>query len=626
MCGIFGLIKNTSISEDDLQIAKESISIISHRGPDALGIKTFDNLIFAHCRLAIIDLNSRSNQPLIDSDNGNLIIFNGEIYNNKEIKEELILKGINFSTESDTEVILKSFNFYGLNCFKKFRGMFTIIIYCPRKDKIYFARDCAGEKPLYYFYNNGEFIYSSEIKPILYFKKNKLNLNKKELSFFLKTGHSFENKTILSDIYQIKPGSINEYDLNSNTFLEVNNFDMRVYLQKNEKCIDTLIDDIYLLIKSSLREQLVADVPTGLLLSGGLDSSLLTIIAAESFRDINAFSVRFANDINIKDIDFAKEITSTYSINHIIIDSHKPKLNEVISFLENLDYPTGDPSCLPTYLLCNSVKNYCKVAIGGDGADEVFGGYKHINRSINIAKKKKFVNRRIGTLILKIMLKFELINKNQFSQSKLILENKIPLFPNFFSNEEIEDFIGINLPLVKSDIGKWNESNELHLELLMNDFKNFLPNDILHKSDRVSMLSSLELRSPYLDNRIIKLILSHYPYLIKGGFLKDKYLLKKIAMKKLSLDFFQQKKLGFLPQITEFFVNNNDREIIYEYLINNNYFELNNDKLFIKIKEASYSIRKAFQIFELLSLTAWLRKNNEKINLDSLKFKQITKL
>ena len=283
-----------------------------------------------------------------------------------------------------------------------------------------------------------------------------------------------------------------------------------------------------------------------------------------------------------------------------------------------MDYPTGDPSIIPTYLLCKSVKRYCKVAIGGDGADELFGGYNHINRSIKLAKTRKIFGEIVPLILLKVLYGFNLIEKNKYQKSCLILNNKIPMFPSLFTNEDLSNYINYNFKPLSNYIGQWKKIKKLHMELIISDFKNFLPNNILFKSDRVSMMSSLEIRNPYLDFSLIEYMLNHYNFLLKKGYLNNKILLKNIALEKLSLNFFKRKKLGFLPPISSYFSEKIDRDYTYQYITENNYLDFNINFLFKKINQSSKSTKSAMQIFELLSLTAWLKNNYIYLNTKNL--------
>ncbi len=609
MCGFLGFYKKDGVNKEDIKNVKRSIKSISYRGPDASGINIVENLILSHCRLSIIDLDKRSNQPMIDGKNGNIIIFNGEIYNFEYLRKNLRKKRIEFLTNSDTEVLLKGYAFYGVNFINKLEGMFALAIYDKELNRLILSRDLSGEKPLYYYHNQGQFIFSSEIKSLLPLINQKLNIDEKELSYFLKNGHSSFNNTIIQDLKQIEPGHIIHFDQRLNKIKTLKNFNLRNFIINDENKRGNLVDDIYILLKNSIKHQLISDVPIGTLLSGGLDSSIITTITAKLNPDINAFSVRFPDGENSKDIEISRNLANNLGIKHQIIDAFKPSFHEIIALLENMDYPSGDPAIIPTYLLCKSVKRYCKVAIGGDGADELFGGYKHINRSIKLAKTRKLLGKNITTIFIKALHRFKLIEKNKFEKSILISEKKIPLFPSLLTNEDLNNYVNFDLILTSNNIGKWENIKKMHLELLIYDLQNFLPNNILFKSDRISMLSSLELRNPYLDFSIIKYMLNNYNLFIKNGYLNNKILLKKLALEKLSLNFFKNKKLGFLPPINKYFYEKIDREYIYEYISENNYLEFNNNFLFKKIKESSKSTRSAIQIFELLSLTAWLKNN-----------------
>jgi len=339
MCGILGLFKKEGLKKDDITSVKLSIKEISYRGPDASGINLYDNFIFAHCRLSIIDLDQRSNQPMIDKENGNIIIFNGEIYNFENLKKRLIKKGIKFLTNSDTEVLLKGFAFYGVDFFKKLKGMFSLAIYVKNLKRVFLARDFSGEKPLYYYHNDNQFIFSSEIKSIIPLIDRKLDIDESELSHFLRNGYSSFNNTILKDLKQIKPGYVIQFDERTNEISNLGTFSIRDFLLNKEDDKGNLVDNLYVLLKKSVKNQLIADVPIGTLLSGGLDSSVLTTIAAKLNPEISAFSVRFPDGENAKDIQLSKDLASKLGIKHNVHNYTGP------STLQTYNYP--DEEYLP---------------------------------------------------------------------------------------------------------------------------------------------------------------------------------------------------------------------------------------------------------------------------------------
>ena len=354
---------------------------MTHRGPDSSGIWTSDDsrVGFGHRRLSIIDLSSTGNQPMFDTESKIVIILNGEIYNYKNLRNELISKGHKFQSSSDTETIILSYKEWGVKCVDKFVGMFAFAIYDLSSNKLFMARDRAGEKPLYYYLKNNQLIFSSEIKGILANPLFERYIDYESLDLYLNIGYVPGERSILKGINKLPPAHAIEYDLDKSSINIWRYWDIPKS-QVNEFSNDILINQVEDILSQSISDQLHADVPVGILLSGGIDSSLITAIASKNAKNVKTFNISFPQFNNYDESKHAQLISNHFGTEHFELsaDDISPDIIDTLS--NQYDEPIADSSMIPTYLVTNLISKYCKVALGGDGGDEVFGGYNHYNR------------------------------------------------------------------------------------------------------------------------------------------------------------------------------------------------------------------------------------------------------
>jgi asparagine synthase (glutamine-hydrolysing) len=361
MCGIIGYASFKGTEE--MKWLVEARDMMKYRGPDNAGIWSSgdSSIIFGHRRLSIISTNVSSNQPLTYSHNNfeYVITYNGEIYNYKKIKSELISKGYEFTTESDTEVLLVSYVHWGRECVNLLEGMFSFVIYDPKIDKIFFARDNSGEKPFYYFLNKGRFYFSSEFLPLMSHETTKGEISKDAIFEYLHLGFLSEDKSFCRKIKKLPAGSLGFFDLRNEVLKVEQYFNIHEDSMKIESK-DLALKKFDCLFKNSIENQLQSDVPVGLLLSGGIDSSLVSCIANSMKSDVTNFTVDFGD--NNDELFNAKCISKYYGCRHEIINFNELGIDNFDEIISRVDEPISDSSFIPTFLLSEYISQ-----LGGYG-------------------------------------------------------------------------------------------------------------------------------------------------------------------------------------------------------------------------------------------------------------------
>jgi asparagine synthase (glutamine-hydrolysing) len=569
MCGINGIIlrqKDASIETTINAMNNE----IAHRGPDDDGAYIFQGIIgMGMRRLSIIDL-ANGKQPIYSDDQTIVIVFNGEIYNFVALKEELRLKGVHFLTNSDTEVILKLYEVYGTESFEKLNGMFAFSIHDRNLGKVFIVRDRFGEKPLHYYKNQSGFYWASELKSIKkVVPEIKKNISAEALSLYFSLSYIPAPYTIYEDVRKLQPGHFLTIDIADQSFSEKLYWD----ISKSNVIIDNYqeaINEVRKLMFDAVAKQMIADVPIGVFLSGGIDSTIIAAVMAKLAPDkkIKTFSIGFDNAL-YDETDRAKKVAT-----HIGSEHHEFKLsgdvitkhiNEVVV---NFDEPFADSSSLPTYLVAKETAKYVKVALTGDGGDEVFGGYNKYLLMTYGNIYSKFIPDIINDNIVKPLSRYFFGKAKNTKSSKF----KINRFVQATSTSWTERHLSIiSLSFNEKEkkkllVGKSYPSITTILQphitkaiILFDDLlkavryldKNIsLEGDMLVKVDRTSMLNSLECRAPFLDFRLMELSYK-FPdvFLIKGN--NKKRILKDAFSNMLPEGFFDAPKSGFEMPIAD---------------------------------------------------------------------------
>lgn len=564
MCGIVGFTGEGT--QHDLNAMTNSLS---HRGPDESGhfICASQKVFLGHRRLSIIDI-ADGHQPMQSANNEYTLIFNGEIYNHLSLRAELENLGAVFSTtSSDTEVILIGYQFWGLDLFTKINGMFAIAIYDQKNQNLILARDRFGEKPLYYTMQNNLFAFASELKAFEQHREINLELDPVALKKFFLFNVIPSPASIYKNCFKLTPGQFIEYDLQKHTLRHHSYYQFQIdedqsLLKRDEH---DLIDELDELLTESVKLRLQSEVPLGCFLSGGLDSSLITAIAArqELGTHLKTFSVSVDHP-SFDEYKYAHQVAEYLKVeNEKIHLSMEQAYQQVAKILAELDEPFGDYSFIPTYLVCQGAKKHATVALGGDGADELFAGYETFKglALANLLGQLPEIMRRSACSLSQILpAQSGYMNLTYKLQRMLIgLKYKSPYWnPMWLSSLEPGDLDQLfeeptNITDLFSDVEiLWqnNISKKLENRTLEYYTRFYMGDGIFTKVDRASMCHSLEVRAPFLDNHLAEFA-AKLPWSLKFRDGKGKYLLRKLAERYLPMDIINRKKHGFSVPIKD---------------------------------------------------------------------------
>lgn len=559
MCGIAGFIDFTKNLNKQALVGMTDA--LSHRGPDGSGylLDILDSSIIGlgHRRLSIIDLSEQGAQPM--SKHNTHLIFNGEIYNYVEIQKELITLGYNFTSQSDTEVVLSAYDAWGPACVEKFIGMFAFTIYHPDQQKIVLFRDRLGVKPLFIYDYEGVLMFASELKSFHEVSLFNKDIDTDAVSLYFKYGFVPSPKCIFKHCYKLDPGCYLEVDLSNKKYNKKQYWSAKSFLTESTKNTseDTIVLDMDVLIKSACNYRMVADVPVGVFLSGGYDSSLVTaMLQSDRTEKINTFTIGFENK-KYNEANYADTVAKYLGTNHHSYICTTKEAQEIIpQIAEIYDEPFADSSAIPTLLVSKMTSQHVKVALSADGGDEVFSGYNRNLRFLQIKERlDKYPNllKGLGILGINAIGSLNLLNEDlalKLDKASLLLkdnslENIFKVYPQFYTDKRIHRFIDHDIINDPQDelLANVNHSDEFNKLLLM-DYQSTLTNDMLVKVDRASMKNSLEGREPLLDHRIYEYMASIPSSLkMKDGSLKN--ILKQITHKYIPKDIMERPKMGF---------------------------------------------------------------------------------
>lgn len=554
MCGIVGIISSNTISRD---VVHTMTTKLGHRGPDAqaLFLNESKSVGLGHTRLSIIDLSVEANQPFVSTSGRYVVIFNGEIYNFKSIRENLKKEfNLSFRTNSDTEVIAEAFTVWGTKMVNRFNGMFAIAVLDLSTNKLWLFRDQVGKKPIFYFKSSKIFAFASEIKSLLAHPeiKKEVTISKKSITSFLHLGYIPEPLTIYNEIYKFPSGSIGEIDcsleLQIKPYYEIDN---RIKKTQPLPSIEKAKKELNELLNESVKNRLVSDVPLGAFLSGGADSSLITAIASKHVTgSLKTFSIGF-HENKFDESRFAREVAS-----HLKTQHTEYRLNEdeaiglLESYLDHFDEPFADTSSIPTMLVSKLARKEVTVALTGDGGDELFQGYGAYS----------WANRMDNTFAypllksLSYLLKIPDISRFNRVASLLRFTNKGGIRSHIFSQEQYffsQEEIASKLLKNENDFFEFQyEDVTLSKEFsagerqALFDLKYYLKDDLLVKVDRASMYYALECRSPFLDCSLIEFAFSlNESFKINRGV--SKWILKEVLKDFLPEALVNRPKMGF---------------------------------------------------------------------------------
>lgn len=557
MCGIVG--QCCYRSQVNTEWTSLALHEIGHRGPDGYGVwvNADNNVFLGHKRLAILDLSDMGSQPMLDSRKEIVIVFNGEIYNYRELKQELLQKGYSLQTNSDTEVIIYAFKEWREQAFNKLNGMFAMAVYDICNEELFLARDRVGEKPLFYRIDDNGLSFASEMKALLVNDDLPKKIDIEAMNCFLYEGYVPGDMNILDGYNKLMPGNYLKYDLKYNSF-DIKHYWKLPTLSASATSVhvtsDELTDKLYNLLNDSIDRQLMADVEVGVLLSGGVDSSIVTAMAATIKPGLKTFTVRFPGHGKLDETEHARLIAKHFKTDHTELTAQSTSVDLLEKLAIQYDEPIIDSSMIPTYLVTQTIKDHCKVAIGGDGADELFGGYKHYNNLKRIEAIASIVPHTLRVAASRVagqFLKTGYKGKN-WLQALAYKKGDCPLVAVYYDKMDRRRLLGAATDFPEHS---WLQRNVKGLDIIdsatRTDFSNYLPGDILVKVDRASMLNSLEVRAPFLDYRIIEFAYGEVPSSFKADKEQRKIILKNIARRILPNEFEVARKQGFSIPLDE---------------------------------------------------------------------------
>ena len=579
MCGIVGFISN----KREENILNDMVKIQAHRGPDDNGIfiDQESGVHLGHNRLSIQDTSSHAHQPFISSCEEYVIIFNGEVYNFQSIKKELEALGQTFRSNSDTEVLLYAYKHWGMKAVEKFIGMFALVIYDLKAKKLFLLRDRAGIKPLYYALNDETFLFSSEIKSFHKYPNFNKKLNREILPFYFQFAYIPAPHTIYENCFKLQPGHYIEYDLALKTYKIHNYWDISDFYKMKpfQKSEETIVEEIEQLLIESCKLRMVSDVPVGLFLSGGYDSSTTTALLSNNHtKQLNTYTIGFENK-EFNEANEAKKIAAYLNTNH---KEEYCTQAEMLSLIEHLpfyyDEPFADDSALPTMLVSKLAKKEVTVALSADGGDEVFFGYskyfaieKMLKLQASPLKRKgvklliNLLNERSVTLLngllpkskrqSNIVEKFNKFKNMIYAQTheEMFLRASSKVNANFLDEILVDGKFDAFETTAFNEFSKLKEI-DISNQMMAVDYKTFMVDDVLCKVDRASMSVSLEGREPLLDHRLAE-YMARVPSALKYKNNKGKYLLREVLQKYLPREMTDKPKAGFTVPLKSWLQN-----------------------------------------------------------------------
>ncbi len=566
MCGILGVALLDNSSHQALESFSSALGQLNRRGPDFQDFKRFGNITLGHARLSIIDTSTLANQPFTDPSGNYTIVFNGEIFNFKELRKSLQLEGTEFLSGSDTEVLLNLFIKEGVSCLNKLNGFFAFAIYDKANNKLTIARDRYGIKPLVYYLDDHVFAFSSEFKSLLSFPfPRKINPSALRHYFHL---NYLPQICMLQNFFKLEPGSYIELVENTvsiSRYYSIPNYQ----IHENIPTYNNAKETIYHLLEDSVRLRLVSDVPLGSFLSGGIDSSIITGLASKFVPNLHSFSIGYQDEPFFDETNYAKNLLNCLTLlNTVFSLSNNDFINNIYEMLDYLDEPFADSSALAVYILSKKTREYVTVALSGDGADELFSGYnKHMAefKVRNLTWKEKtlsplrhlikfFPESRNNAVLNKVRQFNKFFNSVHLTNSErywqwagLLSESEVDklLILNSSDSSEYEKF--------KQKFLQYLKTNNLN-EVLLADLHLVLPYDMLTKVDLMSMANSLEVRTPFLDYRLVNFVTG-----LPESYKIDKNIKKKILQDTfkdlLPSELYNRPKHGFEVPLLKWFKN-----------------------------------------------------------------------
>jgi len=640
MCGFCGFInfENQNSEQSNTLNLERMLDTITFRGPDKSGIWKFKNQIFmGHNRLSILDLSDKGSQPMISQNDRYVIIYNGEIYNHLELRKIIDNnKKIFWKSSSDTETILEYIDYFGLkDSLECFKGMFSFALYDKTENKLFLARDMMGEKPLYYGFNSNFFYFGSDLRTFYKSEYFKAQINYETASSFLKYGYVPDPNSIIKNIFKLNKSNYLELNINlkKTKLYSFKSNNLKNYKLDEFRSEKDWVNELENLLFKSVESQLISDVGVGSFLSGGIDSTLISLIANKlSNKKINTFSIGFENS-EYDESKQSKKISKILQTNHHEYILKNNDFEETIFNVTNVfSEPFADSSQIPTIILSKFSSQKNKVVLTGDGADELFGGYNRysfVNYYSNYIKKIPYPLRKKLSNFFKnkgrrsLILIINIINLILIDNKQTEINSRLDKFLNFFESRDENELYGLLLQNnycfnkiltnpIKDNLFSDNSNTEWPVEFMSRDLENYLNNDILVKVDRSSMYNSLETRAPYLDQDLINFS-KFLPLEMKIKKSKKKYILSKLLKRLMPEYDLNYPKKGFSIPMDQFF-KNNLKNYTFKLLDDDIFYEDNflkkNDVLNLFQEHQTNKKNNSFILWNLLIYFSWRQKYN----------------
>ncbi|MCE5327567.1 MAG: asparagine synthase (glutamine-hydrolyzing) [Planctomycetaceae bacterium] len=564
MCGIVGTAsRRQAVSSQELIAMRDTMT---HRGPDDAGVWPAEPgpVMLAHRRLAVIDLTPLGHQPMTDAAGELVLVFNGEIYNFQALRSQLISMGHSFRSGSDSEVIIEAYRAWGTSCLERLDGMFAFCLYDRPRGRLLLARDRAGEKPLFYCHADGVLWFASELKALMAHPDFPRRLDVEALNYYLAYGHIPGSLCILQGVNKLPAGCAMMYDVQDDRLEIWRYWQLPSGDAPADADTESLVEELHELLRRSVRSRLVADVPVGVLLSGGIDSSLVTAAAAEvTGPGLRTFTVTFPGHEAHDEGPYARLVANHFGTHHTELAAAEASADLLGRMAEQFDEPMGDASMIPTYLVSCEIRRHATVALGGDGGDELFGGYQAHRAALRLDRLRALLpgplRRAMGAMAVRCIPAGRLRRNGLLALAAEAAEGmaQLPVYwdvhyrrrllggpamarTNWTAPETYRAGLGAGFssPLQKVTAG---------------DFLSYLPDDILVKVDRASMLTSLEVRCPLLSPELIEFAFARVPDALRATTRQGKILPRLLARRLLPRGLDLDRKQGFTPPVSQWF-------------------------------------------------------------------------
>ncbi len=601
MCGFVGYVNATEDTNENQKIIKAMADRIVHRGPDQDDYYVDSGVSLGFRRLSIIDLAGGS-QPILNEDGTKVLVFNGEIYNYQPLREELLLKGHTFKTETDSEVLLHGYEEWGKDLLMRLRGMFAFVIWDKRERKLFGARDIFGIKPFFYYLNEGNFLFGSEIKSFLSNPLFKKELNIDRLPEYLCFEYIPNTETMFKNVYKMEPGAYFEWQNGQFTTARYFTPEYDIDNSKTLRDWETLIDEAF---KDSTKAHGIADVEVGCFLSSGVDSSYVVHEMAKR-NDVKTFSVGYAEE-KYSELSAAEEFAKTEGVRNYTKKITAEEYFAVTPMVQYyMDEPLPNPSAIALYFLANLASEQVKVVLSGEGADELFGGYHYYREPLDF---EKYMKLPLGIRKAAAGLAAKMPN---FHGKRFLVRGSHPIEERYIRNNYVFNHSDVNKILAQNIESKdpsyytkpffdevKTEDDITKMQYV--DIRTWLVQDILVKADRMSMANSLELRVPFLDREMLKLALQ-IPSCYRVNRETTKLALRGAAAKQLPEKTAKMRKTGFLTPLNDWLRRDEFYSQVKEKFLSETAKQFFNQKYIMKLLDdhkagAAHNMKKVWSIY-----------------------------